>query len=106
MNINGASLYNELQAMSAQSKSLDTSQQINNSAQADFSQLLTQAIDKVNDLQQNTGELRTRFDMGDRSVSLGDVMIASSKSSVAFEATVQVRNKVVEAYKSIMSMPV
>jgi len=33
-------------------------------------------------------------------------MIASQKSSIAFEATVQVRNKVVEAYKEIMSMPV
>jgi len=33
-------------------------------------------------------------------------MIAAQKSSVAFDATVQVRNKFVEAYKEIMSMPV
>jgi flagellar hook-basal body complex protein FliE len=33
-------------------------------------------------------------------------MIASQKAGIAFEATVQVRNKLVEAYKSIMSMPV
>jgi flagellar hook-basal body complex protein FliE len=44
--------------------------------------------------------------MGDRSVSLAEVMIASQKSSVAFEATVQVRNKLVESYKEIMNMPV
>jgi flagellar hook-basal body complex protein FliE len=44
--------------------------------------------------------------MGDRSVSLAEAMIASQKSSVAFEATVQVRNKLVESYKEIMNMPV
>jgi len=60
----------------------------------------------VNGLQQNTGDLRTRFDQGDRSVSLSDVMIASQKSGVAFDATVQVRNKLIESYKEIMSMPV
>ena len=42
----------------------------------------------------------------DRSVSLAEAMIASQKSSVAFEATVQVRNKLVESYKEIMNMPV
>jgi len=44
--------------------------------------------------------------MGDRSVSISDAMIASQKSSIAFSATVEVRNKFVEAYKEIMSMPV
>ena len=47
-----------------------------------------------------------RFDPGDQDVSLSDVMIARNKSSVAFEATIQVRNKLVEAYKEVMTMPV
>ncbi|MCV5230713.1 flagellar hook-basal body complex protein FliE, partial [Escherichia coli] len=47
-----------------------------------------------------------RFDRGDADVSLSDVMIARNKSSVAFEATVQIRNKLVEAYKDLMNMPV
>jgi flagellar hook-basal body complex protein FliE len=33
-------------------------------------------------------------------------MIAAEKSSVAFEAMTQVRNKLVEAYQEIMNMPV
>jgi flagellar hook-basal body complex protein FliE len=33
-------------------------------------------------------------------------MIAGSKAGIAFDATVQIRNKFVEAYKEIMSMPV
>lgn len=73
---------------------------------ADFSALLNQAINNVNSLQKTSGDLQTRFDRGDADVSLSDVMIARNKSSVAFEATVQVRNKLVEAYKDLMNMPV
>ncbi len=71
-----------------------------------FAVMLRAAVDNVNGLQQSSNELQTRFDMGDRSLSLSDVMIASQKSSLAFSATVQVRNKLVEAYKEIMSMSV
>lgn len=68
--------------------------------------MLGDAIKGVNQLQSQSSELATRFDQGDRNVSLSDVMIARNKSSVAFEATVQVRNKMVEAYKELMNMPV
>jgi flagellar hook-basal body complex protein FliE len=44
--------------------------------------------------------------MGDPNVSLSEVMIASQKSSLAFSAMVEVRNKFLEAYKEVMSMPV
>ena len=73
---------------------------------ADFGAVLNDAIKTVSNLQSESSELATRFDQGDRSVSLSDVMIARNKSSVAFEATVQVRNKLVEAYKELMNMPV
>lgn len=73
---------------------------------SDFGDLLTNAINHVNGIQQNSSELATRFELGDESVSLSDVMIAKEKSGVAFEATVQVRNKLVDAYKEIMNMPV
>ncbi|HMY40869.1 MAG TPA: flagellar hook-basal body complex protein FliE, partial [Marinagarivorans sp.] len=39
-------------------------------------------------------------------VDISDVMIASQKASVAFSAMTQVRNKLVDAYKDIMNMPV
>ncbi|GAJ74058.1 flagellar hook-basal body complex protein FliE [Vibrio sp. JCM 18904] len=73
---------------------------------ADFNDLLTKAINNVNTLQKASGDLQTRFDRGDADVSLSDVMIARNKSSVAFDATVQIRNKLVEAYKDLMNMPV
>ena len=42
--------------------------------------------------------------MGDSSVSLSDAMISLQKSSIAFQQTVQVRNKLVSAYQEIMNM--
>lgn len=108
MNINAATMLHELKAQSLEAKSVngDVKSQPLNSAPADFSEMLKQAVDNVNSLQQNTSDLRNRFEMGDKSVSLSDVMIASNKSGLAFDATIQVRNKVVEAYKEVMSMPV
>ena len=79
---------------------------VENSANADFSNLLKMAVDNVNELQQTSGDLKTRMELGDPNVTLEQTMIASQKASIAFEATVQVRNKMVEAYKEIMSMPV
>ncbi len=115
MNIQANNLYAELQAMSSQVSGSNqvirpniesNIQQVNSSSSANFGDLLQQAVDNVNDLQAKSGELRTAVEMGDRSVSLAEAMIAAQKSSVAFEATVQVRNKLVDAYKQIMAMPV
>ncbi len=71
-----------------------------------FGDMLKTAVDKVNDLQKETGQLRNAYQAGDPEVDLTSVMIASQKSSVGFQALVQVRNKVVRAYEDIMKMPV
>lgn len=80
--------------------------QVTNTNASDFGELLSQAIGHVGELQADAKSLATRLEMGDNRVTLSDTVIAREKSSVAFEATVQVRNKFVEAYKSIMSMTV
>jgi flagellar hook-basal body complex protein FliE len=74
--------------------------------EVDFSKLVKSAVDQVNETQQTSSNLKTAFEMGDPNVSLAEAMIASQKASVAFEATLQVRNKFVEAYKEIMRMTV
>lgn len=109
MNIAANNLYTEMQSMSLQATKLEvdpTAIKTTATTTANFGDMLQDAINNVNGLQQTTGDLRTRFDQGDRSVSLSDVMIASQKSGIAFDATVQVRNKLIESYKEIMSMPV
>ena len=72
---------------------------------AGFGNMLVRAIDNVNALQQESSQMAKQVEMGDGGVSLVRAMIASQKSSVAFQATLQVRNKVAEAYKNIMNMP-
>ena len=69
-----------------------------------FFQLLQQSIDKVNDLQQSSDNLGKSFELGDPNVSLAQVMIAKEKAGVAFEAVVQVRNKLMSAYQEVMAM--
>jgi flagellar hook-basal body complex protein FliE len=70
-----------------------------------FGDLLKSSIDQVNGSQQNAARLAKDFELGATNVSLQDVMIASSKANIAFQATVQVRNRLVSAYHDIMSMP-
>ncbi|PCJ33308.1 MAG: flagellar hook-basal body complex protein FliE [Gammaproteobacteria bacterium] len=71
-----------------------------------FSGLMKSAVDQVNETQQMSGKLKTAFEMGDPNVSLADAMIASQKATVAFQATVQVRNKLIAAYEEVMRMSV
>lgn len=71
-----------------------------------FSEMFTNAINTVNEVQKASGELAKSYAQGDPSVSLSQVMVASQKSSVSFQAMTQVRNKLVEAYQDIMNMPI
>lgn len=72
----------------------------------DFQKVLTESLRSVNGVQQEASDLRTRFELGDDQVSLPQVMTAGAKSSIAFEATNQVRNRLLSAYQQIMRMQV
>jgi len=71
-----------------------------------FADMLGQAVGKVNETQQASNQLAKAFEIGQSGVDLTDVMIASQKASVSFQAMTQVRNKLVQAYQDIMQMPV
>ncbi len=72
----------------------------------EFGDLLKRSIDAVNETQQKASSMRTAFEQGQEGLDLADVMIAVQKSSLSFQAMVEVRNKLVEAYKDVMNMPV
>lgn len=74
--------------------------------QTSFQELLKRSIDSVNETQQTANTLRTSFEQGREGIDLAEVMIAAQKSSLSFQAMVEVRNKLVEAYKDVMNMPV
>lgn len=77
---------------------------VNSSGKTEFSELLKASIDKVNMTQQEAAKLAESFSAGDPSTELSDVMIALQKASVSFQAMTEVRNRLVEAYRDIMSM--
>lgn len=70
-----------------------------------FGQAVERALEQVNDAQQKASSLREAYERGEP-VPLTDVVIQMQKSSLAFEATLQVRNKVMKAYEDILNMPV
>ncbi|MGD8589138.1 MAG: flagellar hook-basal body complex protein FliE [Chromatiales bacterium] len=94
----------QMRVMSAQAE--NRSQQNTQSEGASFGDLLKQSIDKVNEAQQQASAMRSAFDAGQGDMDLAQVMIAVQKSSLSFDAMVQVRNKLVEAYKDVMNMPI
>jgi len=73
--------------------------------ESDFAAMLKDSIDSVNETQKASGALSKSFELGEPDVSLAEVMIASQKASVSFQAMLQVRNKLVNAYKDVMNMP-
>lgn len=75
-------------------------------APGEFTSILKTSLDGVNRTQQAAQQLAQRFEMGDSNVSLADAMIALQKSSIAMQATIQVRNRMVSAYQEIMSMSI
>ena len=69
-------------------------------------EMMGNAINQVNDTAMHSSNLSTRYTQGDPNVDLPEVMVAMQKSSVSFQAMSQVRNKLLEAYKDVMNMPV
>ena len=71
-----------------------------------FQQSLSNALDQVNQTQTTASQLQTAFEMGDPRADLARVMVAMQQSQVAFRATVEVRNRLVQAYQDVMNMPI
>ncbi|MBX3621903.1 MAG: flagellar hook-basal body complex protein FliE [Rhizobacter sp.] len=75
-------------------------------AGAGFQQELTQALRAVSDSQNQATEMQRQVQLGNPTVSLEETMVAMQKAQIGFQATLQVRNKLVQAYSDIMNMQV
>lgn len=71
-----------------------------------FGSLMSNAIDNVSKVQNDASELQRAFEMGDPRADLARVMVSMQQSQVAFRATVEVRNRLVQAYQDVMNMPI
>jgi flagellar hook-basal body complex protein FliE len=70
-----------------------------------FGQTLADAVRAVNDQQIKASAISESYERGDTS-DIVQVMVERQKASIGFEATLQVRNKLLSAYRDIMNMPV
>jgi flagellar hook-basal body complex protein FliE len=69
-----------------------------------FSGALDTALRQVSAIQDQATAATTAFETG-QTHDLASVMIARQKASIAFEATLQARNRLIGAYKDVMNMP-
>ncbi len=70
-----------------------------------FSDFLNNSINKVSNLQNEAEKLNQAFAIG-KTDNIHQVMIASEKAEMALQFTLQIRNKIMDAYQEIMRMPV
>lgn len=75
-------------------------------ASGSFADALKTSLAAVNATQQQADALGNRFATGDNSVSLSQTMIAMQKANISFQEAVQVRDRLVSAYTTIMNMQV
>ncbi|MFZ4700080.1 MAG: flagellar hook-basal body complex protein FliE [Candidatus Methylumidiphilus sp.] len=76
------------------------------SGKIDFADMLESALKRVDAAQNEANDMGQRFSLGDHSVNISDVMIADQKANIALQATLQVRNRLVNTYTSIMNMAI
>lgn len=70
-----------------------------------FSQMLGDALDNVNQMQINSRNEKELLALGELD-NLHDLSIASEKAEIALQITISMRNKLVDAYKEIMRMQI
>jgi flagellar hook-basal body complex protein FliE len=64
------------------------------------------ALKEVSASQEAASRLQTQVQLGNPKVSLEETMLAMQKAQVGFQATLHVRNRMVQAYSDIMNMSV
>jgi flagellar hook-basal body complex protein FliE len=75
-------------------------------APSSFANVLKQGLDSVSAQQQKASHMAAQFEQGVAGVELPQVMLEMQKASVSFRAVTEVRNKLVDAYQTIMNMPI
>ena len=70
-----------------------------------FGERVSTAIKTVADSQNDSAQITKDFELG-RETDLSKVMVQQQVSSLGFQLTLNVRNKLLSAYKDIMNMPV
>ncbi len=99
--INGNIIQNNLRAdvLDKASKILD------NKSSVDFGSKINDAIKEVADSQTKANQITKDYELG-KETDLTKVVMQQQVANIAFQLTLNVRNKVLSSYKDIMNMPV
>lgn len=71
-----------------------------------FAAAMSQALQSVSGAQNSAESLQRELQLDNPRVSLEQTMVAMQKAQLGFQATLQVRNRLVQAYSEIMNMQV
>lgn len=71
---------------------------------ASFKDSLTKALNDISQVEDNAVGLIDAYRRHDTTVSVHDVMAASEEANLSLELLVEVRNKLTEAYRTLMNM--
>jgi flagellar hook-basal body complex protein FliE len=75
-------------------------------AEGGFTQALSAALQSVSQSQNASSEMQRQVQLENPAVSLEETMIGMQKAQVGFQATLHVRNRLVQAYTDVMNMQV
>jgi flagellar hook-basal body complex protein FliE len=75
-------------------------------ASGGFAAELTRSLNRVSQAQNAANAQAQSFELGNPDIGLSNVMIDLQKANLAFQATVQVRNRLVDAYKEIANLSI
>ena len=76
------------------------------SAATGFRSAMADALQSVSTSQNEAGRLQRELTLGNPEVSLEQTMMATQKAQIGFQAALQVRNRLAQAYSDIMNMQV
>lgn len=83
-----------------------SSAQVGGSKGPDFADAFAEAITNASTDEKVATDMSVKFADGDPSVGIHDVVIASEKANLSLKYTVTLKNKLLEAYRDIMSTQV
>lgn len=72
---------------------------------SNFADILNAVVAKVNETQEQEDVVTEAYERGE-TTDIATVALIQSRASITFEATLQVRNKLLSAYRDIMNMPI
>ena len=99
-----AAMISDLQGLAGLAGAVPSPAGIAAPAANSFLETLKDAVTRVDGQIAASGDKTQQFAAGDKNVSLSDVMISVEKANLAFQTAATVRDRVVEAYQTIMNM--